>query len=172
MKKFPRHADSDYVAINTSSPARRSRCAVRGLCAGLFLCLLFFAVTRWVLWPVKVSGDSMVPNYRDGQPNYINKLAYLSRGPQRGDVVGVRVRPGEYYLKRIVGLPGEKVEFHRGTVVVNGRALAEPYIEHPLLWALPSVQLGPDDYFIMGDNRPSSMLGQVSKNAIVGKAVF
>ena len=152
----------------------RERWSVRRsvLCAALVLCLVCFAVTQWVIWPVKVAGDSMIPNYQDGQPNFINKLAYLSHGPQRGDVVGVRLEEGEFYLKRIIGLPGERIEFHRGTVCVNGQPLDEPYITHPLLWALPPVQLGVNDYFIMGDNRTRSMLGSVARSAIVGKAVF
>jgi len=142
------------------------------LCGVLFLCFSVFAFSHWVLWPVKVDGDSMTPNYQHGQPNYINKLAYLSGPPQRGDVVGVRLTNGEFLLKRVIGLPGEKIEFKRGTIIVNGRPLSEPYIERPLLWALPPVELGPEDYFIMGDNRRISMLGRVAKDTIVGKAVF
>ncbi|HTD68249.1 MAG TPA: signal peptidase I [Candidatus Limnocylindria bacterium] len=142
------------------------------LWAAFFLCFVCFGISRWVLWPVKVSGDSMVPSYEDGQPNYINKLAYLSHNPERGDVVGVQVDDGDFYLKRVVGLPGEKVEFYRGTVLVDGRPLVEPYIKYPLLWALPPVQLGPNQYFIMGDNRRLSMLGAVDKRAIVGKVLF
>jgi len=160
--------------VGALSRASLLRCTVRRgvLFAALSICLISFAVSRWVLWPVQVSGDSMTPTYQNGQPNFINKLAYLSRGPQRGDVVGVRVGRGDCYFKRIIGLPGEKISFHRGTVLVNGQPLVEPYIEHPLLWILPPVQLGPDDYFVMGDNRTASMLGAVARHSIVGKAMF
>jgi len=142
------------------------------LCLGLAFCVAAFAFSRCVLWPVVIIGDSMAPNYQDGQPNYINKLAYWSRSPQRGDVVGVRVGRDDYSIKRIIGTPGDHIEFRRGTVVVNGEALVEPYVHHPLLWWLSPVQLGPNDYFVMGDNRTYSTLGPVSKDAIVGKAVF
>ncbi len=141
------------------------------LYVSLSLCLVCFAVFNWVIWPVVISGDSMVPSYYDGQPNYINKLAYWSRAPQRGDVVGVQVGT-DFYIKRIIGVPGDKIEFHRGVVVVNGTALVEPYVERPLLWWLRPVYLGGDDYFVMGDNRTSSTLGAVPKKKIVGKAVF
>jgi signal peptidase I len=144
----------------------------RVLCGSLLLCFVSFAFSHWVLWPVQVAGDSMTPNYQNGQPNYIYKLAYVSKAPQRGDVVGVRIAHGEFLLKRVIGLPGERIEFNRGTIVVNGRPLAEPYIEKPLLWALPSVQLGAEDYFVMGDNRAVSMLGAIAKDHIVGKALF
>jgi signal peptidase I len=142
------------------------------LYAALAICLVAFAVSRWIIWPVIISGDSMAPNYADGQPNYINKLAYWSHPPSRGDVVGVRTKQNGYLIKRIIGMPGDRIEFYRGTVIVNGRPLFEPYVHRPLLWWLQPVQLGPDDYFVMGDNRTSSMLGAVAKNDILGKAVF
>jgi signal peptidase I len=138
----------------------------------LALCLVSFLVKQWFLWPVKISGESMLPNYTDGQLNYINKLAYLSHAPERGDVVGVQLRNGEVYIKRIIGLPGEKVEFDRGTVMINGQALSEPYIERTLIWVLPSFQLGANDYFVMGDNRRVSVLGPISRDKIIGRAVF
>jgi signal peptidase I len=145
----------------------------RGVLYMAFLvCFAAYAVSRWVLWPVVISGDSMAPNYQDGQPNYINKLAYWSQPPQRGDVVGVRVGDEDYSIKRIIGMPGDRIEFRRGTVVVNGQPLQEPYVHRPLLWWLDPVQLGPNDYFVMGDNRTYSWLGPVAKDSIVGKAVF
>ena len=145
------------------------RCVLGG---ALLFCVACFAISRWVLWPVKISGDSMIPNYEDGQPDYINKLAYWSEEPQRGDVVGVRADGGEFYIKRIVGLPGEKIEFKRDIIIVNGRALVETYAVRPLLWRLPPVQLRSGEYFVMGDNRPSSMLGAVAREHIIGKALF
>src|SRR6185503_3047976 len=70
-----------------------------------FFCYGFFT---WILWPVKVAGQSMMPNYQDGSRHFISKLAYVSSPPQRGDVVGVRAGNDEVYIKRIVGLPGER----------------------------------------------------------------
>ena len=55
---------------------------------------------------------------------------------------------------------------------INGKPLDEPYPVRPLLWRLPAVQLGPNDYWVMGDNRISSMLGAVPRDHIVGKAMF
>jgi signal peptidase I len=139
---------------------------------GLLICVFCFAFFHWVFWPVQISGDSMLPNYKDGQPNYINKLAYLSEPPRRGDVVCVRFDRDDVCIKRIVGLPGERIEFRRGTIVINGEPLVEPYTVKPLLWWLRSVQLQENEYFIMGDNRRSSILGAVPKDQIIGKAVF
>ena len=162
-----------FMFSNAIWRALRPHCSARRevLYIALGLCAFAFAVYHWVFWPVIVSGDSMVPSYHHGQPTYINKLAYLTDEPQRGDVVGVRVQE-DFYIKRIIGVPGDRVEFYRGTVIVNGRALIEPYVERPLLWWLKPVDLGPNDYFVMGDNRTSSTLGSVARRSIVGKAVF
>jgi signal peptidase I len=148
--------------------------AVRRSVLLVALAIAFFAysVFHWVLWPIRISGDSMLPNYTDGQPNYINKLAYMTAAPARGDVVGVQVGQGEVYIKRIVGLPGERVEFHRGSILVNGKPLREPYPLKPLVWWLNPIQLGPHEYLVMGDNRTTSLLGPVRRDMIIGKAVF
>jgi len=143
----------------------------RTLVACLLFCLATYGFSRWVLSPVKICGDSMTPNYDDGAPNYINHLAYLTQPPRRGDVVCLRVG-SEFLIKRVIGLPGERVEFRRDVVVINGKPLDEPYPVRPLLWRLPPVQLGDNDYWVMGDNRVSSMLGSVSRDHIVGKALF
>jgi signal peptidase I len=137
----------------------------------LLICLASYSVARWVISPVKIVGDSMTPTYDDGAPNYINHLAYLSTPPKRGDIVSVRMG-SECLLKRIIGLPGERVEFKRDVVFINGKALEEPYPVRPLLWRLPAVQLGTNDYWVMGDNRISSMLGAVPRDHILGKAMF
>lgn len=138
---------------------------------GFFLCLATFAVLRWVWFPVTISGDSMVPNYGDGQPTFINRLAYWSSMPRRGDVVGVRVGK-ELCIKRVVGLPGERIEFHRDVVFVNGMPLKEPYPVRPLLWRLRPVQLGQNEYWVMGDNRTTSMLYAIHREQIIGKAMY
>ena len=143
----------------------------RVLYLGLIICLSTFSVFHWVLWPVKIAGDSMVPNYYDGQPTYINRLAYWTSSPRRGDVVGLHLG-NDVCIKRIIGLPGEKIEFRRDTIVVNGRPLNEPYPVKPLLWRIRPVQLGSSEYFIMGDNRATSMLDAVPRERIIGKAMF
>jgi signal peptidase I len=133
--------------------------------------VLNFAVFHWVWWPVKVSGDSMVPNYYDGQPTYIDRLAYLGDGPHRGDVVGLHMGK-DLCIKRVIGLPGEKIEFHRDAILINGHVLFEPYAVKPLLWWVRPVQLGANEYFVMGDNRTTSKLDAVPREQIIGKAVF
>jgi len=127
--------------------------------------------------PVRVSGGSMEPTFRENRINFINRLAYLRHEPQRGDVVGIRFAGRSVMLlKRIVGLPGELIGFADGRVTVNGQPLAEPYVKYPSDWARYPVQLGADDYFVVGDNRSMPIeghtLGIAKRERILGKTLL
>lgn len=146
----------------------------------IFIIACFFTF-RFVLLPIRVEGISMLPTYRDGSVNFVNRLAYLRHPPQRGDVVAIRLSdpsilwPHIMYLKRVIGLPGETVEFANGQVLINGQPLEEPYEKLDCDWTLPPVKLGPDEYFVVGDNRsmPAEYhkFGKVERDHIVGKAI-
>ena len=140
-----------------------------------------YVLFHFVLLVVRVDGISMEPTYKDRSINLVNQLAYLRHEPQRGDVVGVRAWAGMHLMlmKRIIGLPGETVAFDHGNVLINGQMLEEPYenrADWPSDWTLPPVKLGPDQYFIVGDNRtmPSQdhVFGRVDRNRIVGKVLL
>ncbi len=148
----------------------------------IVLVLTCFVVFRFVLLPVRVEGISMLPAYSNGSVNFVNRLAYLRHEPRRGDVVGIRLSdpsitwPSIMYLKRIIGLPGDTVAFVDGTVLINGKALDEPYEKYSCDWNLPPVKLGLTEYFVVGDNRsmPAEfhVFGKVERNHLVGKAVL
>jgi signal peptidase I len=127
--------------------------------------------------PVRVDGISMLPTYKNGSVNFSNRLAYLWHEPKRGDVVTVRFAGYHLMLmKRIIGLPGESVAFSDGTVLINGQPLGEPYEKTPGHWTLPPKKLGPDEYFIVGDNRTmpwqNHTFGVVERFRIVGKVIL
>jgi signal peptidase I len=137
--------------------------------------VLFFS--HLVFLPVRVEGPSMLPTYKDRSINLINRLAYLWHEPRRGDIVSVRYAGYHVMLlKRIIGLPGETVAFDDGTVLINGQPLDEPYRKWPSNWTLPPKKLGPDEYFIVGDNRTmrwqDHTFGAVERWRIVGKALL
>jgi len=148
----------------------------------IVLVVACFVVFRFILLPIRVEGVSMLPTYQDGSVNFVNRLAYLRHGPQRGDVVGIRLadpditRPSLMYLKRIIGLPGETAGFVNGTVLINGKALAEPYEKYICDWNLPPVKLGPNEYFVVGDNRSMPLqyheLGVARRSQIIGKLLL
>jgi len=138
------------------------------------LCILGYQST---LLHIRVEGISMLPTYQDKSAHFVNRLAYMWHEPQRGDVVGIRLAGIHLmYLKRIIGLPGETVAFVNGRVQINGETLDETYEKLPCDWNLAPVKLGPDEYYVVGDNRSmpaeNHTKGKVERNRIVGKAIL
>jgi len=136
-----------------------------------------FVVFKFVLLPIRVEGASMMPTYKERGVNFVNRLAYRSHDPRRGDVVAVRTTGYHImYMKRVIGLPGETVAFHDGRAVVNGKVLSEPYVKFACDWELPPESLGPDEYFCVGDNRsmnPSEHFKfRAPRSRIVGKVLL
>jgi signal peptidase I len=141
------------------------------------LVLASFVVFKFILLHIQVEGISMMPTYQDGSKHFVNRLAYLWRDPQRGDVVGIRLAGvHRMFLKRIIGLPGETVAFEKGRVLINGEVLDEPYEKSACDWYYPPVKLGADEYFAVGDNRTMAWtehrMGRVDRAHIVGKAIL
>ena len=130
--------------------------------------------------PVKVEGTSMLPGLADQERIFINKYAYRLGPIERGDVVVFRY-PGDgskNYIKRIVGVPGDRIEIERGAVIVNGKQLAEPYVpaEFRDQRSMSEIVVPANGYFVLGDHRNLSSdsrdFGMVEQGAIFGKAVF
>lgn len=127
-----------------------------------------------------VQGKSMYPNFDDDQVLYISRLNYMLSEPERLDIVVFHYpdNPEEDYIKRIIGLPNDVVEIRDSQVFVNGEPLDEPYINEAN-WAsrgmAEPVTLGPDEFFVMGDNRnhssDSRSFGPVKRSLIVGEVL-
>jgi signal peptidase I len=128
--------------------------------------------------PVKVEGTSMMPVLDNQERIFINKFTYRLSSVERGDLVVFWHDSSKSFIKRVVGLPGDRVEIDRGTVLVNGRVLREDYIQPDYRdeqsWG-PGV-VPANKYFVLGDHRSSSSdsraWGFVDEQAIYGKAVF
>lgn len=121
------------------------------------------AIRYFLVQPFLVSGGSMDPTFANGDYLLIDQLTYRFREPERGEVVVFRNEQGTYFIKRVIGLPGETVKVHDGSVAVSSkdspqaRTLGEAYLPAGLPTAGESdVTLGDDQYFVMGDNRPYS----------------
>ena len=138
------------------------------------LVLMASVVFRGVLIPVRVTGRSMEPTYRDGRVNFINRLAFVRIEPRRGDVVGLRREPSRLLvLKRLVGLPGERVSVRHGRIHINGEPLDENYTNgRPIPPMSGERELGGGEYFAIGDNRDMSAFGVVERSDILGKVLF
>jgi signal peptidase I len=135
---------------------------------------LYFFLFKVVFIPIRVTGQSMEPTYRNGRINLVNRWSYARQSPQRGDVIGLQADTSHLFLlKRVVGLPGETVQIVRSGVVVDGEPLAEPYAAGK---GIPGMRqprtLGADEFFVAGDNRSVTEYGVVRLHEIKGKVVF
>ena len=140
--------------------------------AGVVFFALEFATGRF-----RVDGPSMQPSLYTGQYVLVDKLAYRLGSPQRGDVVVVlpnKPQP-QPFVKRLMGLPGDTLTVRDGSVFINSGKVVEPYIAEPSQYN-GSWQLGPDQYFVLGDNRNDSddshIWGAIHRAAIIGKVVL
>jgi len=138
------------------------------------LCAVSFVTFKFVLLLIRIQGISMEPTLHDGQAHCVNRLAYMRHAPERGDIVSVRLAgPSVMYMKRIIALPGESVSFHNGRIFINGQLLAEPYLTEPCDWEHEPIQCGPDQYYVVGDNRTMPFelhtQGRAAREHIVGK---
>ena len=147
----------------------------RSLIRGGIMAALLFAGSRFILVPVRAHGISMVPTYGENQLLFANRLAYrFGRPVHRGDVVAITLPGAQAVLvKRVIGLPGERVRIEEGQVLVNDQPLDEPYCVYRLPWNVQETLLGPDEIFVVGDNR--SMLekhhtfGRAPESRILGR---
>lgn len=137
-----------------------------------------FVTFTWVLLPVRTHGISMLPTYGSGSFNFVNRWAFLSQSPSRGDIVAIRLAgPHVVYVKRLIGLPGERVGITEGQVYIDGTPLREPYVvadRRP--WSYAEVVLGPREYFVIGDNRSMRAsdhdFGRVDRSRLIGRVLF
>ena len=136
----------------------------------LLLIITSVVLFGFILVPVKITGRSMEPTCYDGQVSLVNMFAYIWKEPQRGDVVAINIDDKrQVLLKRVIGMPGEKIAFHTGIVFINGKRLEEPYLSSAGAWEWPEETLGDKTYFVTGDNRLISQQFRVERRQIVGK---
>lgn len=141
------------------------------------LVVLLLIAAAFFLRTPHVDGMSMEPRLREGEFVLINTLAYRFSPIRRGDVVAFRhdAPNPETYIKRIVALPGERVEVREGTVLVDGRPLAEPYVRFRDRRSAPALVVPPHAYYVLGDNRADSDdsrdWGVLAEHDVVGRAI-
>lgn len=156
-------------SVITSSAVKRVLVGAkprRTLARAVALAASAYTLFGYLLIPVRGQGPSMLPTLEDGQFVFVNRLAYWGAEPRRGDVVALEVAGRRVvYIKRIVGMPGERVRIDRGDVLVNGARLEEPYVKHRRPWHVGDVRLGDGEYLVIGDNR-----GMAQRNHDFGKA--
>src|SRR5262245_5811151 len=136
-----------------------------------------FVMFGLVLQPVRLQGISMLPTYADGGINFANRFAYVLHPPQRFDIVAIRMAgPSVLYVKRVIGLPGERIAIVDGTVTINDVTLNEPTVIYRTPWNMEPMTLAADEFFVVGDNRSMRMdehdFGRATRNRIIGKLLY
>lgn len=125
----------------------------------------------------QVSGLSMEPRIASGEFVLINTIAYRVGTEKRGDIVAFHhdADGPEVYIKRVVGIPGDRVRIDRGAVYVNDARLVEPYVQYADDRSFPEVTVPPDALYVLGDNRAisddSRFWGFVQDDQVMGKAI-
>jgi signal peptidase I len=130
--------------------------------------------------PVKVEGTSMMPSLEDQERIFVNKFVYRLEPIERGDVVVFRYPrdPSKSYIKRVIGMAGDRIRIDAGQVYVNNVALDETYVpaEYADARSYPELVVPQYSYFVLGDHRSMSNdsrdFGSVNQSFIYGKAVF
>mgnify|MGYP002797600290 FL=1 len=142
--------------------------------------LLAFVIIQFCFQTVTVHGESMQPTYYEGDTLLVNKLSYRIGDPGRYDPVLLEIENGtavHYTVKRVIGLPGETVQITGGEILIDGEALDYSFEEEILSAGLAAyeVELGEDEYFVMGDNCNNSEdsrvanIGNIKTTQFVGK---
>jgi len=170
-------------AGNAGNPtAEKPSRFTREILETVILTLLIFFAIHFSIQPYIVDGPSMQPGLHTGDLVMVNLLSYDFGSPQRGDVIVFHPPddPSQQYVKRIIGIPGDTVTVTPTAVYVDNVELQEPYIyplapgeqESPV--AIPAQRLGPNQYFVLGDNRDNSRDSRyfptpVTRQMIIGK---
>ena len=149
--------------------------------AEILICIfLALIAAQFCVQTVTIRGDSMQPAYRDGDTVIVNKLKYRISNPARYDVVLIELEAGtstHYIVKRVLGLPGETIQIVDGKVLINGEEIKTEFSEEILSAGLAaySIELGEDEYFVMGDNCNNSEdsrvanIGNITRKQIKGR---
>jgi signal peptidase I len=138
--------------------------------------VIVLVVNVFLAQATRVEGQSMEPNLHNNERLIIEKITYRLRDPRPGDIIVLRRpdRSTEPLIKRVVGVPGQRVEVRDGLVFVGGEPYDEPYLDQET-WGTLAPQLVPEEHvFVLGDNRRASndsrSFGMVSFDDIVGRA--
>lgn len=145
------------------------------------LCVIYLTI-HFVGQRTQVQGSSMEPTLNDGNHLLVDKISYRFHDPERFDIVVFKFlhEPDTYYIKRVIGLPGETVQIdEEGNIYVDDALLEEHYGKETIMnpgRAIEPIKLGKDEYFVLGDNRNNSTdgrdpsVGNIKREHIIGRA--
>ncbi len=185
MEELLTSLDEESREAKERKAAKQERNVVREIFSWILYIAVILGITFFVITFVgqrtKVSGPSMNDTLQDGDNLILEKISYRFHDPERFDIIVFRFAHSKntYYIKRIIGLPGETVQIVGDDIYINGELLEEDYGKEPMQDAGRAAQpitLGEDEYFVLGDNRNNSSdsrsasVGNVERSQIVGRA--
>ena len=138
--------------------------------------ILSFVIRQYAFQPCRVQMGSMMPTLRENDLVLVNKLDYHLHTPIRGDIVVFHppTLSSDFYIKRVIGIPGDIVEIKEGYVIINSEKIKEPYLSIETPGNYGPKKLETDEYFVMGDHRNNSLdsreFGPIKLGSISGKA--
>jgi len=148
---------------------------VRSILFRMFL----VSATAWLLWTPNlkilwIDGNSMAPSYEDKDVVLVQLNEYKEKNPKRFDPVVVWGEEyGSLLFKRVIGLPGEKIEIKKGHIFINDIELKDNFGKgYDIFWDMEPVIVPKNQYFIIGDNRGDSVYGFFMKEEILGKSLY
>lgn len=142
---------------------------------------IIIPIRYFLIQPFYVKGASMEPNFYDHEYLIIDELSFRFREPERGEILVFRSPPdpSQFFIKRLIALPGETIEITDGVIKIyntehpNGLILEEDYLDQTSTTGKVKVTLGEDEYYVLGDNRNSSLdsrsFGTISADAVIGR---
>ncbi len=146
--------------------------------------LIVVPIRYFIFQPFFVKGQSMEPNFSDGDYLIVDEISYRFREPERGEVIIFKYpkNPSQNYIKRIIGLPGEKIEIEEGKILIYNNKEEEIMLDESnylssliLTLGAFNVELSENEYFVLGDNRTASFdsrqWGLLPRENIIGRAL-
>lgn len=139
--------------------------------------VIVLVIFLYVISLQQVVGSSMSPKYEDRNVVLLNKINYKLFQVKRFDIISFKYNDTKYLIKRVIGLPGETIEYKNNILYVNGKAVSEDFLDDGIVTSNFEFEVIPDDkYLVLGDNRTDSLdsreIGFISKKDIIGKVAF
>ena len=144
----------------------------------IFFIIVVLLIAIYVIGLQQIVGSSMKPTLNNQDIVLLDKLSYRFKNVKRGDIISFYYADSKFLVKRVIGLPGESIEYVNGKLFVDGSKVDEPYLNNIVTEGFSFSKIPDDMFFVLGDNRSDSLdsrdekVGLIQKGDIIGKAVF